>query len=202
MKHRYQIDRQPLSAKMWGVFNHRIADTRHPLLRDMNTRFDVPHSRHNAITREQFEQAGLTILMESPEAGVHMVVSKDQFRYVYLQGHPEYDINSLLKEYKREVLRFLNDERDIPPYPANYFVQEVIDIVENYLTMATRAKRLGHALPQFPEKQILPYLDNTWGDSGKSLFNNWLGLVYQLTHVNRHMLFVDGVDPDNPLNLL
>jgi homoserine O-succinyltransferase len=202
MKHRYHIDRQPLKAKMWGVFSHRVTDTHHPLLRDINTRFDVPHSRHNQVTHEQFEQAGLTILIETPEAGVHMVVSRDQFRYVYLQGHPEYDINSLLKEYKREVMRFLNDERDLPPYPANYFVRESIDIAERYLAEARRAKRLGHALPVFPEDQILPYLDNTWGDTGKSLFNNWLGLVYQLTHVDRHKLFIDGVDPDNPLGLL
>jgi homoserine O-succinyltransferase len=202
MKYFYQIDRQPLDEKMWGVFGHRITSPRHPLLRDINTRFDVPHSRHNAITRQQFEQAGLTILIESPEAGVHMVVSKDQFRSVYLQGHPEYDIMSLLKEYKREVLRFLNDERDLPPYPANYFVPEVEEIMEDYLTQARQAKRVGRALPIFPEEQILPYLDNTWGDTGKSLFNNWLGLVYQLTHVERHKLFTEGVDPDNPLGIL
>ena len=93
----------------------------HPLLHDINTRFDVPHSRYNTITHEQFERAGLTILIDSPDDGVHMAVSPDQFRNIYLQGHPEYHINSLLKEYKREVMRYLNDERERPPYPENYF---------------------------------------------------------------------------------
>ena len=36
-------------------------------------------------------------------------------------------------------------------------------------------------MDEFPEASLLPYLDNTWTDTGKALFNNWLGLVYQLT---------------------
>ncbi len=202
MKHLYGIDRQPLPAKMWGVYSHRVTAPQHPLLRDINTRFDVPHSRHNAITREQFEDAGLSILIESQEAGVHMVVSPDQFRSVYFQGHPEYDTNSLLKEYKREVLRYLNDERDLPPYPANYLPPEAQAICDRYIEAAQKARHNGSRQPAFPEEALLPCLDNTWGDTGKALFNNWLGLVYQLTHVDRHRLFIDGVDPHNPLGLL
>ncbi|HSH04333.1 MAG TPA: homoserine O-succinyltransferase, partial [Anaerolineae bacterium] len=53
----------------------------------------------------------------------------------------------------------------------------------------------------FPEDDILPHLDNTWGDTGKAIFNNWLGLVYQLTHYNRHKPFLDNIDPLNPLGL-
>ena len=45
-------------------------------------------------------------------------MSKDLFREVYFQGHPEYNINSLLKEYKREVMRYFTDQRtDYPPEP-------------------------------------------------------------------------------------
>ena len=202
MKHFYAIDRQPLESKLWGVYSHRVKAPNHPLLRDINTRFDVPHSRHNAITRDQFESAGLSILIESPDAGVHMVVSPDQFRRIYLQGHPEYDTNSLLKEYKREVLRYLNDERDCPPFPTNYMPPEAQDIAERYIERALRVRKNGTPPPEFPEAAILPHLDNTWGDTGKALFNNWLGLVYQLTNVDRHKLFIDGIDPQNPLGLL
>jgi homoserine O-succinyltransferase len=203
VKHLYGQERQPLPQKRWGVYPHRITQPAHPLLRDINTRFDVPHSRHNEISREQFERAGLTVLIESREAGVHMAVSHDQFRYVFFQGHPEYDTNSLLKEYKREVNRFLNGERDLPPYPVNYFSPEAAALADTYLEEVFRARRFssnGH-LP-FPEEQMLPHIDNTWGDTSKALFNNWLGLVYQLTHVNRRILFVEGIDPDNPLGLL
>ena len=44
-------------------------------------------------------------------------------------------------------------------------------------------------------------LDNTWTDTGKAMFNNWLGLVYQLTGVDRRTPLMPGLDPDNPLGL-
>jgi homoserine O-succinyltransferase len=202
MKHTYKIDRQLLPQKHWGVFAHRVSKPDHPLLRDINTRFDVPHSRYNTITQAQFENAGLTILIESPDNEVHMAVSPDQFRNIYLQGHPEYHTNSLLKEYKREVLRYLNSERERPPFPANYFVPEVQALADAYLAQAERAQQAGDPIPEFPEDAIFPLLDNTWSDTGKAIFNNWLGLVYRLTHVDRDKLFMPGVDPENPLGLL
>lgn len=202
MKLYYQIDRIPLPQKKWGVYNHRIKQTMHPLLRNINTRFDVPHSRHNAITRQHFEQAGLPILIESEAGGVHMAVSPDHLRVVYFQGHPEYDINSLLKEYKREVMRYLNDERDEPPFPKNYFGERAMTIASKYLGTALYAKESGTAIPEFPEDDILPHIDNTWGDTGKAIFNNWLGLVYKFTGVDRNQPFIEGVDPDNPLGLV
>ena len=122
LKHLHDIDRQPLPAKRWGVYSHRVAALGHPLIRDINTRFDVPHSRFNDISRQQFESAGLKVLAQSSEGGVHLAVSPDQFRVVYFQGHPEYDRNSLLKEYKRELACFVDGERgDRPPFPEHYF---------------------------------------------------------------------------------
>ena len=49
--------------------------------------------------------------------------------------------------------------------------------------------------------EIEEFLDNTWRDTGKAIFNNWLGLVYQLTNLDRKQQFMPGVDPDNPLGL-
>jgi len=202
LKYLYQIDRVKLPQKKWGVYSHHIAHPQHPLLRDINTRFDVPHSRNNTITREQFEGAGLTILIESQGGEVHMAVSHDQFRYIYFQGHPEYYRNSLLKEYKREVMLYLNDERDLPPYPENYFSDAVQRITDEYITIARQAKAAGNPIPPFPEDELLPHLHNTWNDTGKAIFNNWLGLVYKITNVDPHKLFIDGVDPQNPLGML
>ena len=51
------------------------------------------------------------------------------------------------------------------------------------------------------EQQISPLLDNTWGDTAKALVNNWLGLVYRLTNLDRQQQFMDGVDPDDPIGL-
>jgi len=202
LKHLHGIGRESLPEKLWGVYSHRISTPRHPLLREINTRFDVPHSRYNDISREQLERERLTVLVESEEGGVHMAVSPDQFRIIYFQGHPEYDTNSLLKEYKREVLRYLNGELyEAPPFPAHYFPEEAAGIAEQYVQKAERALWEDQPLPDFLEQEIGPRLDNTWGDTAKAIIANWLGLVYQITNLDRRKQYMEGVDPDNPLNL-
>ena len=77
LEFRYGLKRRPLPEKRWGVYPHRVMDMTHPLVTGVNTRFDVPHSRYNQVDRAQFEQAGLEILVESEEAGVHLAVSED-----------------------------------------------------------------------------------------------------------------------------
>ena len=202
VKQLYGISRQPLPRKKWGVYSHRVTQLRHPLLRNVNTRFDAPHSRYNAITRAQLEAAGLNILVESEEAGVHMVVSPDQFRIIFFQGHPEYDYNSLLKEYKREVLRFIRGEIETyPPHPEHYFPGEAGAIADEYEQIVRSSRGSATATPPFPERTLQRHLDNTWSDTGRALFNNWLGLVYQLTALDRKQPFAPGIDPDDPLGL-
>lgn len=202
LKYLHGIDRKPLRHKRWGVFSHRTTVQRHPLLREINTRFDAPHSRHNDISRAQLEAAGLTVLAESVEGGVHMAVSPDQFRVIYFQGHPEYDYNSLLKEYKREVLRHLRGELEDPPlFPENYFSAAAIDIANDYIDRATRCLRRGETLPEFDERQFDEHLDNTWGDTAKAIVNNWLGLVYKTTNLDRRKQFMPGLDPQDPLRI-
>ncbi len=201
MKFFYNIDRQRMPQKKWGVYSHRVTMPSHPLLRDINTRFDVPHSRYNDVSRAQFESAGLAILIESAQAGVHMAVSADQFRVIYLQGHPEYYTNSLLKEYRRDLMLHLQSDAEQPPFPDHYLPEEAQTLIIAYIDAARQALREGVALPPFPEDEIIPLLDNTWNDTGKSIFNNWLGLVYQLTNVDRRKLFMDGIDPQDPLGI-
>jgi homoserine O-succinyltransferase len=202
VKYNHGIDRKHMGRKKWGVYSHHIATPGHPLMRDVNTRFDAPHSRYNDISREQLEAAGLRVLVESEDAGVHLAVSPDGFRMVYFQGHPEYDAISLLKEYKREVMRYFNGEREHGPrYPENYMTAAAQEIAKTYFHRAEKAVAGGEPLPPFPDAELDPLVDNTWGDTGKAIVSNWLGLVYGLTSVDRHEQFMPGVDPDNPLGL-
>lgn len=202
----YGVKRIGLKQKRWGVFEHTHRDRRreHPLLRDVNTKFDIPHSRWNTLELEALEAAGLKVLIVSQEQDVHLATSPDGFRFIFSQGHPEYDINSLLKEYKREVFRFAAGERDTyPPYPENYFDKTCEEFADDIERLAGEATQRGEPLPDgdFPEQKFERRLDNTWGDSGKAVFNNWLGLVYQLTHVDRKKPFLNGIDPNDPLGL-
>jgi homoserine O-succinyltransferase/O-acetyltransferase len=196
------IVRTPLPAKRWGVFSHKVLDRTHPLTAEINTRFDVPHSRFNEIFQRDMESRGLKVLVTSTESGVHLAVSPDGFRIVFFQGHPEYDDISLLKEYKREVIRYFNNERDdYPPYPEHYFNSTVQAVFSDYATKIGEAKRKLQAMPEFPEQAVIEYLDNTWRDSAKAVINNWLGKIYQITNRDRRLPFMDSIDPNNPLGL-
>jgi len=199
----YGIQRRPLGFKRWGVYPHRVVDRSHPLVNDVNTRFDVPHPRFNEVCREQFEEAGLHVLVESEESGVHLAVSADRFRQVFFQGHPEYETISLLKEYKREVLRYAHGQRpDYPPFPDNYFQPREQAIFDEYRDQLKAAVKAGTEIPEFPESLVVPRLDNTWHDTGEAIVGNWIGLVYQLTHKERRLPFMEGIDPADPLGLL
>ena len=202
LEFRYQQKRRPLGYKCWGIYSHHVTNRNHPLVNGVNTRFDVPHSRYNQIDQSQFEQAGLHVLASSKDADVHLAVSEDQFRLVFLQGHPEYDIISLLKEYKREIKRFVINERDdYPPFPENYFSLQIQASLDEYKAQVVTAKQNKNEIPEFPEALISSKLDNTWHDTAEAILNNWIGKVYQLTNIDRKKPFQDGVDKKNPLNL-
>lgn len=200
LQYLYDIKRQPMPDKIWGVYPHKLSKVSHPLTRHMNTRFDVPHSRYNQITEEQLQKKGLLVLAKSEEVGVHLAVSPDGIRMVFFQGHPEYDQVSLLKEYKRELLRWYRSEREErPPFPDNYFSEEVKRRLNQYCQELKTAKINDQVLPEWPEDWLFEHLDNTWRDTALSTFNNWLGIVYQLTHKNRKIPFMQDVDPQDPL---
>jgi homoserine O-succinyltransferase len=199
LEFRYGQARARRSRKTWGVFPHRLVDRAHPLVQDVNTRFDVPHSRWNDVSRAQFDAAGLQVLAES-DVGVHLATSPDGFRFVFFQGHPEYDTISLLKEYKREVMRFARGETDAyPPFVEHYFGERSQAILREYRRRLVAARERGDPVPGFPDALLTVGLDNTWRDTAHAVVGNWVGLVYQLTHSDRRVPFMDGVDPDDPL---
>lgn len=198
----YGLRRTRLPYKRWGVFSHTVTERNHPLVAEINTRFDVPHSRFNEIFQQDMEAHDLKILVRSEEAGVHLAVSADGFRLVFFQGHPEYDDISLLKEYKREVMRYFQAERDdYPPFPEHYFNDKVQELLTDYRVQVLQARQQQQVLPLFPEAAILGELDNTWRDTARAVFNNWLGKVYQITNQDRRLPFMTGIDPNNPLGL-
>ncbi len=202
VQHLYAINRVPLKEKRWGVFSHQVVDHQHPLVRNINTRFDVPHSRWNEMSREQCQIAGLPILVESRKGGIHLATSPDGLRFVFFQGHPEYDRESLLKEYKRELGRYLSAERaDYPPLPVHYIGEKGKAYLAQFQDKALKRRELS-LLDDFSEVLVMQSIDNTWNDTGKIVINNWLGLVYQLTHPERNKPFMVGVDSNNPLGLL
>ncbi|MFK7890172.1 MAG: homoserine O-succinyltransferase [Granulosicoccus sp.] len=200
---RHGIIRRALQEKCWGVFDHDVVRRDHPLVQDVNTRVCVPHSRGNEVAAGQLEDCGLHVLVSGEIPGVQLAVSADGFRTLFLQGHPEYDSISLMKEFKREVGGFISGSRSTyPPMPENYFDRYTCALLDEFESRVCRALSTGTPVPSFPEKHIADRLSNTWHDSGESLVGNWIGLVYQITHRRRDVPFMDGIDPDDPLGWL
>jgi len=200
MQFKHQQLRQALPSKCWGVYSHRVLSKAHPLVSNTDTRFNVPHSRFNDVPAAAFSEAGVHVLVASPEVGVHMAVSEDYYKIVYLQGHPEYDTVSLSKEYKREIGDYYSGARDdYPPFPAHIFDARTCALLNEYKDRVESAKRTNVALPEFPEELVVERLFNTWRDTAAAVMSNWVGMVYQLTSADRHVPLMDGLDPDNPL---
>ncbi len=119
--HHYNIGKTVLEDKLFGVFPHRLLekDYKSPLTRGFDDQFYVPHSRHSQIFSKDVEGVGdLKILAQSEQAGPHLITNKNN-RWIFLQGHWEYDRGTLKKEYDRDVAA---GKRIIMPF--NYFVDD------------------------------------------------------------------------------
>lgn len=116
--HFYGIPKYPLPAKMFGIFPHKITTDRTlPIFRGFDDKFYVPHSRHTEIRREDIEKCSdLTILAESKESGVYMVMARNG-REFFITGHSEYAPNTLDNEYKRDLGKGLPINM-----PQNYYI--------------------------------------------------------------------------------
>ena len=90
----------------------------------------------------------------------------------------------------------------LPPWPQNCLPAEAAHRLHAHLDEVATTREADLPPPPFPEDEIAVLLDNTWTDTGKAVFNNWLGLVYRLTDMERGVPFMAGVDPDDPLGRL
>ncbi|HEY8163885.1 MAG TPA: homoserine O-succinyltransferase [Methylocystis sp.] len=145
-----------------------------------------PHSRYNSLPGEALERRGFHIGSWSPEAGVDMFWREEPSLFVFLQGHPEYDADTLLKEYRRDVLRYLSGVRkDYPDQPANYFTAETSE----------RLEELRHRVVDHEETQAKETLGEIlsvekcaelWTDDAARLFRAWLRTIADRKEALRH----------------
>lgn len=196
LQHQYGIQRHRGLRKRFGVFPHRVVAPHHPLVANLNSRFDMPHSRWNDVPESAFLAHNLQVLVRDEQGHVAVATSADGFRQVYLQGHPEYDRLSLLKEFCRDLQLYMQGQlKEAPFLPEHYCSAKGMDLVANF--MQNKETNIS-----ILEEALLHEIDVTWRDTAKAFFSNWLGLVYQLTHYDRQKQFMDGINPQDPLGFL
>ena len=99
----FGIGKYPLDRKMFGIFPHHADHKKTILFRGFDDVFMVPHSRHTTVDRAEIEAVpALKILASSEEAGV-FAIKTEEGRQIFITGHPEYDADTLKKEYDRDV---------------------------------------------------------------------------------------------------
>ncbi|MGW6085193.1 homoserine O-acetyltransferase/O-succinyltransferase family protein, partial [Bacillus subtilis] len=129
----YGVEKIQMPKKIFGVFEHTVLSKHERLVRGFDELYYVPHSRHTDINMEQLQAVpDLNILTASKEAGVCLIVSKDE-KQVFLTGHPEYDTNTLLQEYERDLERNLSTVEE----PKHYFAKGSNEPVNRWKAHAT-----------------------------------------------------------------
>ena len=114
--HHYNIQKQPIGKKMFGIFEHTSNIPTEPLLRGFDDVYYAPHSRYTEIKREDIIiNKDLILLSESKEAGVYIIKSIDD-KQIFVTGHSEYDPYTLKREYERDIEKGIDIE-----IPKNYF---------------------------------------------------------------------------------
>jgi homoserine O-succinyltransferase/O-acetyltransferase len=170
------VRRQRLREKCFGVFGHDLL-AEHPLLRGVAPPLATPHSRWNELPVGKLQAAGFEVLSASREAGADLFVRAGQSLLVCFQGHPEYEDVSLLKEYRRDVGRFLRGEQPAwPTLPRGYFGEKGLEALARYRREVESARDPAR-LADFPMSTIAAELQASWRCAAVALYRNWLYLL-------------------------
>jgi len=170
------INRVPLSDKCFGIF--QFAETsNHLILRDAPARWRNPHSRWNDLPESALTTSGYSILTKSSEAGVDTFVKQTRSLFIFFQGHPEYTEDTLTREYRRDIGRFLRGERErYPNMPQGYFNEKAADLLDSFRDRAL-ANRSEKLLTTFPDTLPALKVTNTWTSQATQMYRNWLSYV-------------------------
>lgn len=170
------IQRRRLSDKLCGVFevSNRCG---HALTDGVPSHFSTPHSRWNDISPKALTACGYRLLTQLEDGSPDAFVKARKSLFVFFQGHPEYDARSLLLEYRRDIRRFLNDERDTyPSMPCGYFNKEDAAVFAS-LQAQTAADSRQHSFQNFPTSIRDVTVRSPWRPQAVTLYRNWLSYL-------------------------
>ena len=112
----YGVPKYPLPKKMFGIFPQVKLDAQLPIFRGFDDVFQMPHSRHTELRRDDIlANPNLQLIAEGEESGVSIIMARGG-REFFITGHLEYAPDTLDKEYRRD-----KDIRDDVDVPLNYY---------------------------------------------------------------------------------
>jgi len=167
------VERERLPAKLSGVFeSERTSDD--PLAARLPAPVLAPHSRLNTLDAAALREAGYTVLTQSDEAGVDLFARRGASLMLFSQGHPEYDADTLLREYCRDAGRYLCGKRDATPAaPAHYLNRRT----ERAFAAAGRRRRDPALIARYNAIAATATPRKVWRASAVALFRGWLAEI-------------------------
>jgi homoserine O-succinyltransferase len=178
------IERRPYKTKLTGLFEcSRSADWPFPV--ELPARIWLPHSRFNSLSDSDLSACGYEILSQGPETGPDIFAKRQGSLFLFLQGHPEYDRGSLLREYRRDVGRFLSGRRSCyPEIPKSYLGEKAEALFAEFRTKAEaeRSPSLAPLFPGWSEDDIA----HSWRDSARAFYAAWLGYIANTRPASRN----------------
>jgi len=170
------IERRRLSSKRFGIFEcTRSSD--HHLTVGLPSAFEMPHSRWNDISEKDLRDCGYTLLSRAIDAGVDAFFKQKKSLFVFFQGHPEYEQDTLLLEYRRDVRRYLTGKRDTyPQIPQCYFDPDTGHAL-SLLGERARTQASDHLLADILSSLVGRGIANTWRPVAVGVYRNWLSYL-------------------------
>ena len=166
------IEREPAADKVSGIFECETVAL-HPMTIDAAAGLRVPHSRYNGLSEQALAASGYRILTRAGSAGVDMFARQEKSFHIFLQGHPEYDARTLLREYRRDVCRYLKREREnYPALPQNYLDDAAAAIARRFREQAY-AERRPELIDGFPMDRLQAGLECPWRPCAVGIYEKW-----------------------------
>jgi homoserine O-succinyltransferase/O-acetyltransferase len=171
------IVRRPLNKKCFGVFDH-FNVAAHPLARGVPLRLSMPHSRWNDLDEDALRSSGYEVIYRSPDVGLGLFIKQKKSLFIFFQGHPEYDPDTLLREYRRDIRRYLKRQcENYPSIPHGYFNTATSEVLANFRDRA-QIHRHEDLIVEFPTMVIQENGKDRWRRPANCIFRNWLLHVY------------------------
>lgn len=171
--HMDRIGRRKNEEKHFGIFQCEFA-SRHRLTAGAPSRFPVPHSRWNGLSEPELVAHGYRVLTRTAEGEVDAFAREGNSLFVFFQGHPEYESGALMREYRRDVARYLRDEaQSHPSIPHGYFERST-EAALTALREKAIACRSNDLLANVSTVLEEAPIENTWHSTASLLYRNWL----------------------------
>jgi homoserine O-succinyltransferase/O-acetyltransferase len=176
------VRRTRLPGKCSGVFAQDVSVVS-PLSTGLGASVVMPHSRQNDVPTAAIVANGYQPLISSAAAG-WTVGLKDDGRHllVMMQGHPEYDADTLLLEFRRNLRRYVQGiTPSFPDLPVGYFSAAAEATLVTLHDQATAHGPDVRLLEQFPMAELRSQVRNPWRQPAEQLYTNWLTEIRRRT---------------------